>query len=191
MSKEMLNKYTAGVLSAVIKQPHWKKDELSNKLNQVLDEMRQNAGSQEVYLESLLRNVTFLVENTNRAISLLKLCIEEEKFMTHESFQQAMLEVPRLVKESNFFVQNMPRFKELVYKGSTLEEQVAHAESVYCDSRLVNDMVIDFIGTFLHPNNKEFMINFMEYASDVIVDTVMQFCKTYSSLMLKEMNSMK
>ena len=186
----MLNKYTTGVLSVVIKQPHWKKDELSNRLKQVLDEMRQNAGSQEIYLESLLRNVTFLFENTNRAISLLKLCIEEEKFMTHESFQQAMLEVPKLVKESNFFVQNMPRFKELVYKGSTIEEQVAHAESVYSDSRLVNDMVIDFIGTFLHPNNKEFMINFMEYASDVIVDTVIQYCKSYSSLMLKEINSM-
>jgi len=186
----MLNKYTAGVLSAVIKQPHWKKDELFNKLKQVLDEMRQNAGSQEVYLESLLRNVTFLFENTNRAISLLKLSIEEEKFMTQESFQQAMLEVPKLVKESNFFVQNMPRFKELVYQGSTIEEQVVHAESVYSDSKLVNDMVIEFIGTFLHPNNKELMINFMEYASDVIVDIVMQYCKTYSSLMLKEMNSM-
>lgn len=184
----MLNKYTAEVLGVVINQPHWKKDELTNRLKQVLDEMRQNAGSQEVYLESILRNVTFLFENTRRAISLLKLCIEEEKFMTQESFQQAMVEFPKLVNESNFFVENMPRFKELVYKGSTIEEQVAHAESVYCNSKLVNDMAVDFIGTFLHPNNREFMTNFMEYASDVIVDIVMQFCRNYSRLMIEEMH---
>ncbi|MEH6996706.1 hypothetical protein V7075_29065 [Neobacillus drentensis] len=189
MSKELLNKHTAGVLGAVIKQPHWKKDELSSRLRQVLDEMRHDAGTQEAYLESLLRNVTYLFENTNRAISLLKFCVEEEKFMTQETFQQAMLEVPKLVNETNFFVENMPRFKELVYKGSTIEEQAAHGELVYCDSKLVNDMVIDFIGTFLQPNNKDFMFNFMEYASDVVVETVMQFCKTYSGLMLKELNS--
>lgn len=185
----MLNKHTAGVLGAVIKQPHWKKDELSSKLKQVLVEMRDDAGSQEVYLESLLRNVTFLFENTNRALSLLKVCVEEEKFMTQENFQQAMLEVPRLVSESNFFAENMPRYKELVYKGATIEEQTAHGEMVYCDCKLVNDMVIDFIGIFLHPSNKDFMINFMEYASNVVVETVMQFCKTYSGLMLKELNS--
>lgn len=189
MSKELLNKHTAGVLGAVIKQPHWKKDELSSRLKQVLDEMRHDAGSPEAYLESLLRNVTYLFENTNRAVSLLKFCVEEEKFMTHENFQQAMLEVPKLVNETNFFVENMPRFKELVYKGSTIEAQVAHGELVYSDSKLVNDMVIDFIGTFLHPNNKDIMISFMEYASDVVVDTLMQFCKTYSGLMLKELNS--
>lgn len=189
MSKELLNKHTAGVLGVVIKQPHWKKDELSSRLKQVLDEMRQNAGSQEAYLESLLRNVTFLFENTNRAISLLKFCVEEEKFMTQENFQQAMLEVPKLVNETNFFVENMHRFKDLVYKGSSIEEQATHGELVYCDIKLVNDMVIDFIGTFLHPNNKDIMINFMEYASDVVVETLMQYCKTYSSLMLKELNS--
>jgi hypothetical protein len=50
-------------------------------------------------------------------------------------------------------------------------------------------MVIDIIGTFPHQNNKDFMINFMEYASDEVVETVMQFCKTYSGLMLKELNS--
>lgn len=185
----MLNKHTAGVLGVVIKQPHWQKDELSNRLKQVLNDMRQNAGSPEVYLESLLRNVTFLIENTNRAISLLKFCVEEEKFMPQENFQQAMLEVPKLVNESNFFAENMPRYKELVYQGSSTEEQVAHGELVYNEIRLVNDMVIDFIGTFLHPNNKEVMSGFMEYASGVVVDTLMQFCKTYSGLMLKELNS--
>jgi hypothetical protein len=191
LSKELLNKHTAGVLGAVINQPHWKKDELSNNLKKVLDEMRKNAGSPEAYLDTLLRNVTFLFENTNRALSILKFCVEEEKFITQESFQQAMLEVPKLVKETNFFAENMPRFKELVYKGSTIEEQVANGEFVYCNCKLVNVMVIDFIETFLQPNNKDFMVNFMEYASEVIEETVMEFCKTYSSLMLKELNTME
>jgi hypothetical protein len=191
LSKELLNKNIAGVLSVVIDQPHWKKDDLPNRLQQVLEEMRQSAGSQEAYLEILLRNVTYLFENTNRALSLLKHCIEEEKFLTQESFQKFMLEVPKQVHESNFIAENMHRFKELVYKGSMIEEQIANGEMVYSQSKLANDMVIDFIGTFLHPNNNEFMTNFMEYASDVVVSSLMEFCKTYSNLILKEMNSIK
>lgn len=186
MSKEILSKQTAGVLSAVINQPHWKKDELSQKMIQVLKEMQQGVDSQEAYLETLLRNVTFLFENTNRARAFLKHCINEEKLIPQETFHKIMLDVPRQVNESNFLAENMPRFKEIVYKGSTTEEQVAHAELVYCNTRLVNDLLIDFIGTFLHPNNKDFMIHFLEYASDVVSDTVMHHCQAFSNLIIKE-----
>jgi hypothetical protein len=188
LSKEILSKQTAGVLSAVMNQPHWKKAELSQRMIQVLTEMKQAVDSQDAHLETLLRNVTFLIENTNRAIAFLKHCIEEEKFVPQEAFHTLMLDVPRQVNESNFFAVNMPRFKELVYKGSTKEEQVAHAEMVYSNCRLVNDLLIDFIGTFLNPTNKDFMIHYMEYASDVVVDTVMHHCQTYSNLILKEIN---
>lgn len=132
--------------------------------------------------------MTFLIENTNRAIAFLKHCINEEKFVPQETFHTLMSDVPRQVNESNFFAENMPRFKEMVYQGSTEEEQVAHAEFVYSKSRLVNDLLIDFIGTFLHSNNKDFMIHFMEYASDVVVDTVLHHCQTFSNLILKEIN---
>jgi hypothetical protein len=188
LSKEILSKQTAGVLSAVINQPHWKKDQLSQKMIQVLKEIRKSVDSQEAYLETLLRNVTFLFENTNRAKAFLKQCIEEETFFPQETFHALMVDVPRQVNESNFLAENMPRFKDMVYKGSTIEEQTAHAELVYSNSRLVNDLLIDFIGTFLHPNNKDFMIHFMEYASDVVVDTVLHHCQTYSNLILKEIN---
>lgn len=188
LSKEILSKQTASVLSAVINQPHWKKDELSQRMIQVLNEIKQGVDSEEAYLETILRNVTFLIENTNRAIAFLKHCIDEEEFVPQETFHALMLDIPRQVNESNFFAENMPRFKEMVYKGSTKEEQAANAELVYCNIRLVNDLLIDFIGTFLQPNNKEFMIHFMEYASDVVVDTVMHHCQNISNLILKEIN---
>jgi hypothetical protein len=188
LSKEILSNQTAGVLSGVINQPHWKKDELSQRMTQVLKEIKQGVDSQEAYLETLLKNVTFLIENINRAKAFLKHCINEEKFVPQETFHTFMLDVPRQVNESNFLAENMPRYKEMVYKGSTKEEQVAHAELVYCNSRLVNNLLIDFIGTFLHPNNKEFMVHYMEYASDVVVDTVMHHCQTISNLILKEIN---
>jgi hypothetical protein len=186
LSKEILSKQTAGVISAVINQPHWKKDELSQKMIQVLKEFKQGEDSQDAYLETLLRNVTFLYENTNTAKAFLKHCINEEKLFPQETFHKIMLDVPRQVNESNFLAENMPRFKDVVYKGSTMEEQAAHAEMVYCHTRLVNDLLIDFIGTFLQPNNKEFMIHFLEYASDVVADTVMHHCQNFSNLMLKE-----
>lgn len=188
MSKEILSKQTAGVLSAVINQPHWKKEELAQRMIQVLKEIKQGVDSEEAYLETLLKNVTFLIENTNRAIAFLKHCIDEEKFVPQEDFHTLMLDVPRQVNESNFFAENMLRYKEMVYKGSTREEQVAHAEMVYSNCRLVNDLLIDFIGTFLHPNNKDFMIHFMEYASDVVVESVLHHCQNISNLILKEIN---
>jgi hypothetical protein len=188
LSKEILSKQTAGVLSAVMNQPHWKKEELPQRLTQVLKEIKQGVNSQEAYLETILKNVTFLIGNTNRAIAFLKHCIDEEKFVPQETFHTLMLDVPRQVNESNFFAENMPRFKDMVYKGSTEEEQVANAEFVYCNVRLVNDLLIDFIGTFLQPNNKDFMIHFLEYASDVVVDTVMHHCQNISNLILKEIN---
>ncbi|MEC1523896.1 hypothetical protein P9D43_18000 [Neobacillus niacini] len=188
MSKEILSKQTAGVLSAVMNQPHWNRDELSQRMIQVLKEIKQGVDSQEAYLETLLRNVTFLFANTNRAKSFLKHCIEEETFVAQETFHKVMLDVPRQVNESNYLAENMPHFKEMVYKGSTTEEQAAHAELVYSNSRLVNDLLIDFIGTFLHPNNKEFMVHYLEYASDVVVDTVMSHCQNLSNIILKEIN---
>lgn len=188
MSKEILSKQTASVLSAVINQPHWKKEEVSQRMIEVLKEIKQGVDSQEAYLETLLRNVTFLIEHTNRAIAFLKHCINEEKFVPQETFHTLMLDVPRQVNESNFLAENMPRFKEMVYKGDTKGEQVANAELIYCNSWLINNLLIDFIGTFLNPSNKDFMVHYMEYASDVVVDIVMHHCQTISNLILKEIN---
>lgn len=185
----MIAKQTAGILRAVMNQPHWQKDELQKGFSKALLQIRQSAGSKEIYLESLLRNVTFLFENTNRAKAFLKQCIEEEKFSSQESFHKVMVEVPRQVKESNFLTENMPRFKELVYKGSTIEEQVDHAEMVYFNSKLVNDLMIDFIGTFLHPDNQKPMESYMEYASDVVVDAVFHYCKAFSGFIIEEITS--
>ncbi|OLS40693.1 hypothetical protein [Bacillus sp. MRMR6] len=186
MSKEVLAKNTAGVISAVIKQPHWEKEKLQKGLSKVLKQIREGAGSHEEYLESILRNVTYQYANTNTARSFLTQCIEEEKFIPLESFQAIMVDVPRQVKESNFLAENMPRFKELVYQGATPEEQVVHAEKVFYHSKLVNELIVEFIGTFLQPNNQNFMVNFMEYSSTIVVDTVTHYCQSYSNLILEE-----
>jgi hypothetical protein len=191
LSKELLSKQTAGVLRAVMNQPHWQKDELQKGFSKILLQLKQSVGSPEGYLESLLRNVTFLYENTNRASAFLQQCIEEEKFASQESFHKLMVDVPRQVKESNFLAENMPRFKDFVYKGSTIEEQVGHAEMVYFNSKLVNDLMIDFIGTFLHPDNKEQMGSFMQYASNVVVEAVSHYCTTFAGLIIEEISSPK
>ena len=191
MSMELLSKNTAGIVSALIRQPHWDKAQLQEGIETVLLQIRESAASHEGYLELLLRNVTFQYANTNTAISFLTQCIEEEKFFSHESFQSIMENVPRQVEDSNFLEENMPRFKELVYKGSTKEEQVTHAESFFIHTKLINNMMVDFIGAFLQPNNFEFMVNFLEYSSKVVIDTVMHYCETYSNLILEELNTIK
>ncbi|PLS01902.1 hypothetical protein [Neobacillus cucumis] len=189
MSIELLSKNTAGVFSTLIRQPHWEKVELQEGIKKVLLQIRESASSQEAYLESLLRNVTFQYANTNTAISFLTQCIEEEQFFSQESFHSIMINVPKQVQDSNFIAENMPRFKELVYKGSTMEEQVLHAETFFFHTKLVNDLMVEFIGTFLQPNNREFMVNFLEYSSQVVIDAVMHYCQTYSNLMIEELNS--
>ena len=188
---ELLSKNTAGIVSALMRQPQWDKAELQEGIKKVLVQIRESAGSEEEYLESLLINVTFQYANTNAAISFLMRCIEEEEFFSHESFQSIMVNVPRQVKDSNFLAENMPRFKELVYKGSTIEEQVIHAESFFFHTKLVNDMLVQFIVAFLQPNNRDFMVNFLEYSSRVVIDTVMHYCETYSNQILDELNTDK
>jgi hypothetical protein len=191
MSMELLSKNTAGIVSALIRQPHWDKAEMHERIKTALFQIRESAGSQEEYLESLLRNVTFQYANTNTAISFLTQCIEEEKFLSHDSFQSIMVNVPRQVEDSNFIEENMPRFRELIYKGSTSQERVTHAEGFFIHTKLVNDIMVEFIVAFLQPNNREFMVNFLEYSSGVVIDTVMHYCETFSNHILDELTTVK
>ncbi len=190
LSIETLSKNTVEVFSAIIREPNWDKMELLEGIKKILLQARDSVDSPEAYLESLLVNVTLQYAYTNTAISFLMQCIEEEKFLLYESFQSIMANVPQQVKDSNFIAENMPRLKELVYKGSTIEEQVANAESVYFHTKLVNDLLIGFIGIFLETNNREHMESYLEYSSKVVVDAVMHFCQTYSNHILEEINSM-
>ncbi|MBS4215047.1 hypothetical protein [Neobacillus rhizophilus] len=190
MSIELLSKNTADVFNAIVREPNWDKTELLEGIKKIILQARDSVGSPEEYLESLLVNVTLQSAYTNTAISFLTECIEEEQFLSHESFQSIMANVPNQVKDSNFIGENMPRFKELVYKGSTSEEHIAYAESVYFHTKLVNDLLIGFIGIFLEPDNRNYMDNYLEYSSKVVVDAVMHYCQTYSNHILEEINAM-
>ncbi|WP_284035524.1 hypothetical protein [Neobacillus sp. 114] len=190
MSIELLSKNTADVFNAIVREPNWDKTELLEGIKKIILQARDSVGSPEEYLESLLVNVTLQSAYTNTAISFLTECIEEEQFLSHESFQSIMANVPNQVKDSNFIAENTPRFKELVYKGSTSEEHIAYAESVYFHTKLVNDLLIGFIGIFLEPDNRNYMDNYLEYSSKVVVDAVMHYCQTYSNHILEEINAM-
>ncbi|WP_462413673.1 hypothetical protein [Neobacillus sp. Marseille-QA0830] len=191
MSIEALSKNTADVFNAIITKPDWDKMVLQERVQKILLQARDSVGSPEAYLESLLDNVTFQYAFTNTALAFLTQCIEEERFFPLETFQSIMANVPKQIQESNFLAENMPRVKELVYKGSSLQEQVAHAERFYFHTKVVNDLLVEFIGTFLHTENKNFMVHFLEYSSKVIVDNVMGCCQTFSNHILKELNSAK
>ena len=100
-----------------------------------------------------------------------------------------MADVPKQVQETNFLEENMPRFQQLVYQGSDIKEQVIHAEGVFFHTKLVNDLLVEFIGTFLQPDNRDFMVNFMEYSTKVVIDTVMNLCQTYANHIIEELNT--
>lgn len=188
MSKELLSNNTAGVLSAFLNQPQWDKIELQEWIKKVLSQIRDGVGSKEEYLQSLLGNVTFQYANTNTALYFLRQCIEEEQFFSEESFQSIMMNVPKQVEDSNFIAENMNQFKEFVYKGSTIQDQVVNAERFFSHTKLVNQILVEFIGTFLHPDNRDFMTNYLEYSSEVVIDIVMQYCQTYSNHILEQLD---
>ena len=189
MSIELLSKNTADIFNSFFSRSNWHKVELEEGIKTLLLQIRESAGSQEEYLETLLGNVTFQYANTNTALSFLTQCIEEEQFFSQESFQSIMVDVPRQIQESNFLFENMTRFKELVYQGSTIEEQVVHAERFFLNTKLVTDLLVEFIVTFLHEDARDFMVNYLEYSSKVVIDAVMHYCQTYSNLILDELNS--
>lgn len=188
MSKELLSKNTAGIFSTFLNQPHWGKEEMQEEIKKLFLKIRDGVGSKEEYLHSLLGNVTFQYANTNTALSFLRQCIEEEQFFLQESFQSIMMNVPKQVEDSNFIAENMNQFKEFVYKGSTIQNQVVNAERFFSHTKLVNQMLVEFIGTFLHPDNRDFMANYLEYSSEVVIETVMHYCQTYSNLILEQLD---
>lgn len=190
MSLEELSKNTASVIGSIMNQPQWRKNEVQNGIQQILLQKRQRASSEAEYLESLLQNVTFLIENTNGARSFLSQCIEGEQFFPPASLESFMLAVRNQINDPNYLAQAMPHYKEFVYKGSTTEEQVANAEMVYSNCKLVNDMMLDFLMIFLHPENRSYMVNYLEYNSEVVVSTVFNYCQTYSRLLLDDAASM-
>ena len=189
MSIELLSNNTAEVFHVFSSQPHWDKVEREEGIKNILTKIREDVGSHEEYLEALLRNVTFQYANTNTAISFFAQCIEEEQFFPLEIFHSLMVDVPKQVQETNFLAENMPRFQQLVYQGSDIKEQVIHAEGVFFHTKLVNDLLVEFIGTFLQPDNRDFMVNFMEYSTKVVIDTVMNLCQTYANHIIEELNA--
>ena len=188
MSIEVLSKNTADIFHSITANPQWDKMQIQDRIGKVLLQARNQVNSPEEYLASLLENVTFQYAYTSTCISFLAECIDEEEFQSQEMFHAILTNVPEQLQESNYIEENMPNFKELVYQGSNLEEQVLHAETVYFHTKLINDLLIEFVGTFLHPNNREYMANYLEYHSQVVVDAVMSYCQSYSNHIIEELN---
>lgn len=184
MSMEQLTKQTAGVINAVTKQPKWEKDTLQAGIQKILIEKRGKVDSDEAYLESLLNNVAFYMNHTNGMNNFLFQSIEKETFYTPDSFKVYLSNLRTMVSDPAELSKMAEKQRDFVLKGETIADKARHAELAYMTTKIVNDLLLDFLTTFFHPNNREHMQPFMEYSAKVVVETVFKFCNTYASLQI-------
>ncbi len=187
MSMELLTKQTAGVINAVTKQPKWEKEALLEGIQKILVEKRGKVETDEAYLDSLLQNVAFYINHTNGMNNFFFQSIDKETFYTPESFKVYLSNLRTMVKDSEELQKMMDKQRDFVLKGETLEQQTRQAELAYMTTKIVNDLLLDFLMTFYHPNNREPMQPFMEYSAKVVVETVFKFCNTYASLQINQL----
>lgn len=187
MSMELLTKQTAGVINAVTKQPKWERETLQQGIQKILVEKRAKVESDEVYLESLLQNVAFYINHTNGMNNFFFQSIDKETFYSPDSFKVYLGNLRTMVKDPEELQKMMEKQRDFVLKGETVEERARHAELAYMTTKIVNDLLLDFLTTFYHPNNREPMKPFMEYSAKVVVETVFKFCNTYASLQINEL----
>lgn len=187
MSMELLTKQTAGVINAVTKQPKWEKEALLEGIQKILVEKRGKVESDEAYLDSLLQNVAFYINHTNGMNNFFFQSIDKETFYTPESFKVYLTNLRTMVKDPEELQKMMDKQRDFVLKGETLEQQTRQAELAYMTTKIVNDLLLDFLMTFYHPNNRELMQPFMEYSAKVVVETVFKFCNTYASLQINQL----
>lgn len=187
MSMELLTKQTAGVINAVTKQPKWEKEALLEGIQKILVEKRGKVQSDEAYLDSLLQNVAFYINHTNGMNNFFFQSIDKETFYTPESFKVYLTNLRTMVKDPEELQKMMDKQRDFVLKGETLEQQTRQAELAYMTTKIVNDLLLDFLMTFYHPNNREPMQPFMEYSAKVVVETVFKFCNTYASLQINQL----
>lgn len=187
MSMELLTKQTAGVINAVTKQPKWEKQALLEGIQKILVEKREKVESDEAYLDSLLQNVAFYINHTNGMNNFFFQSIDKETFYTPESFKVYLSNLRTMVKDPEELQKMMDKQRDFVLKGETLEQQARQAELAYMTTKIVNDLLLDFLMTFYHPNNREPMQPFMEYSAKVVVETVFKFCNTYASLQINQL----
>lgn len=187
MSMELLTKQTAGVINAVTKQPKWEKEALLEGIQKILVDKREKVDSDEAYLDSLLQNVAFYINHTNGMNNFFFQSIDKETFYTPESFKVYLSNLRTMVKDPEELQKMMDKQRDFVLKGETIEQQARHAELAYMTTKIVNDLLLDFLMTFYHPNNREPMQPFMEYSAKVVVETVFKFCNTYASLQINQL----
>lgn len=187
MSMELLTKQTAGVINAVTKQPKWEKEALLEGIQKILVDKREKVDSDEAYLDSLLQNVAFYINHTNGMNNFFFQSIDKETFYTPESFKVYLSNLRTMVKDPEELQKMMDKQRDFVLKGETLEQQTRQAELAYMTTKIVNDLLLDFLMTFYHPNNREPMQPFMEYSAKVVVETVFKFCNTYASLQINQL----
>jgi len=184
---ELLTKQTAGVINAVTKQPKWEKEALLTGIQKILVEKREKVESDEEYLEGLLKNVAFYINHTNGMNNFFFQSIDKETFYTPDSFKVYLSNMRTMVKNPEELQKMMEKQRDYVLKGETLEERARHAELGYMTTKIVNDLLLDFLTTFYHPNNRDHMKPFMEYSAKVVVETVFKFCNTYAALQINSL----
>jgi hypothetical protein len=130
-------------------------------------------------------HLVFMVESANLLKSLLGHCIEEEFFPDVNEFQEVFLNAQQKIGEDLINLRN--KYKDLYVLKEDISESIAISQLNYAVYKIKFTIELDFLGTFINPENREFMSEFLEYNRGVFLSTLDKITDSFSASLVQKM----
>lgn len=177
----MLDKEISNIFDSITNQ--WDKNTIQISIKETLLTKRKRASNEKEYFNSLCENVTYLSESSYPIKEVLERCIQNKTFWDTLNAESHIVKNQNIIRNRIGTLSNT--YKNKLTKN-TLLESIQYAEYNYAYSKLRNDMEIDFLFAFLHPNNRPFMEQLLNYQPTQVLTTFDNISDGYATLFTQD-----
>ncbi|MCM3568981.1 hypothetical protein [Neobacillus mesonae] len=181
----MLDKQISTIFDSITNQ--WDKNTIQISIKETLLQKRKRVSSEEEYFTSLCQNIAYLTETSFPIKRVLESCLQKKFFWDAANAEAFIADSQNVIKEE--MESFLAEYKRKLTKN-TLYESIKDAEFAYAYAKLRNDMEVDFLFSFLHPNNRSFMDSFLNCDPDEFFTTVNKICDAYANLFIQSMEDL-
>jgi hypothetical protein len=153
-----LEKEISSVFDLITSQ--WDKNSIQISIKETLLTKRKRVLNERDYFSSLCENIAYLSESSQAIKKVLESCLQKKNFWDTSKTESFIIDSQNAIKKDMAVLSNTYRNK---LTRSTLVESIQYAEHNYAYAKLKNDMEIDFLFAFIHPNNTHIMRRMLNY----------------------------
>ncbi|WP_312096092.1 hypothetical protein [Niallia sp.] len=173
----MLDKEISSIFDTITEP--WDKNTIQISIKETLLTKRKRVSNERDYFNSLCENVAYLTESSYPIKKVLESCLQKRNFWDTSNAESFIIESQNAIKGEMEDLSNT--YKRKLTK-STLVESIQYGEYNYAYAKLRNDMEIDFLFAFLHPNNRRLMERFLNYQPTKVLEAIDNISNGYATL---------